>query len=466
MDMNISERKSEVHTNKKTALMTEGSVFKNILFFSVPLILSNLLQQMYNAVDSIVVGNCVGKNALAAVGSSTSLIYLLIAFSQGAAVGAGVIVAQYLGAKNKEKVHTSVHTALAISAILGLALTIGGVLFSRPLLVWMNTPTEILNESVVYLQIYSGGMLFNVVYNMAAGIMNAAGNTRRSLYYLAVAAFVNVILDLLLIGAFKMGVAGAAIATNISQIVSCVLTILFLMKTSAEYKVILKKVRIRKEVALRIIKIGLPAGIQNMVISLSNMLVQSSVNAFGATAVAGFGAYMKIDGFSILPITSFSMAITTFTGQNYGAGKFDRVKKGMFTTMFMGIAYTLALGALLLAFSEQAIRLFNQDASVIAYGVNAMKYFCPFYWALSVMHSLAGTVRGVGKSIPPTVILIVSLCIFRIAWIALVLPHFDKIDGIFVLYPVSWIFGMILMIVYSLKGKWFATSNKTQGGAL
>ena len=465
MDTNISKRKTILNTENKTVLMTEGSIFKNILFFSVPLILGNLLQQMYNAVDSIVVGNCVGKNALAAVGSSTSLIYLLIAFSQGAAVGAGVIVAQYLGAENKEKVHTSVHTALAISAILGLTLTIGGVLFSRPLLIWMNTPAEILNESDIYLKIYSGGMLFNVVYNMAAGIMNAAGNSKRSLYYLAVASFVNVILDLLLIGGFKMGVAGAAIATNISQVVSCVLAMLFLMKTSAEYKVTLKKIKIQKEVAFRIIKIGLPTGIQNMVISLSNMLVQSSVNAFGATAMAGFGAYMKIDGFNILPITSFSMAVTTFTGQNYGAGKFGRVKKGMLVTMIMGIVYTLALGALLLTFSEPAIRLFNQDASVIAYGVTAMKYFCPFYWALSVMHSLAGTARGIGKSAPPTVILIVSLCVFRIAWIALVLPHFDKIDGIFVLYPVSWIFGMILMIIYSLRGKWFTTSNKIQGGA-
>lgn len=466
MDVNISKRKTILSTKNKTTLMTEGSVFKNILFFSIPLILGNLLQQMYNAVDSIVVGNCVGKNALAAVGSSTSLIYLLIAFSQGAAVGAGVIVSQYLGAKNKEKVHTSVHTALAISAILGLVLTIGGVLFSRPLLIWMNTPAEILNESVIYLKIYSGGMLFNVVYNMAAGIMNAAGNSKRSLYYLAAASFVNIVLDLLLIGVFEMGVAGAAVATDISQIVSCVLAMLFLMKTSAEYKVTLKKIKIQKEIALRIIKIGLPTGIQNMVISLSNMLVQSSVNAFGATAMAGFGAYMKIDGFNILPITSFSMAVTTFTGQNYGAGKYDRVKKGMFITMFMGVAYTLALGALLLSFSEPAIRLFNQDASVIAYGATAMKYFCPFYWSLSIMHSLAGTVRGVGKSIPPTVILIVSLCAFRIAWITFVLPHFDKIDGIFVLYPVSWIFGMILMIVYSLRGKWFTTTNKIQGGAL
>ncbi len=246
---------------------------------------------------------------------------------RGAAVGAGVVISQYLGSKDRKRVHLSVHTALAISALLGLALTAGGIFFSHPLLIWMRTPAEILNEAVLYLKIYSAGLVFNVVYNMAAGIMNAAGNSKRSLRYLAIASLVNIALDLLLIAVFHMGVAGAAIATNISQIVSCILAIVFLMKTSEEYKVTLKEIRIHKEIAIHITKIGFPTGIQNMVISLSNMLVQSSVNAFGPTAMAGFGAYMKIDGFNILPIMSFSMAVTTFTGQNYGAGKFDRVKK-------------------------------------------------------------------------------------------------------------------------------------------
>lgn len=456
------KRKACKNENQPIALMTEGSIFKSILFFSVPLILGNLLQQMYNAVDSIIVGNDVGRDALAAVGSSTSLIYLLIAFSQGAAVGAGVVVSQHLGAKDKKGVHAAVHTALAIAVILGLLLTVGGILFSRPLLVWMNTPTEILQESVTYLQIYSGGMVFNVVYNMAAGIMNAAGNSKRSLRYLAVASIVNVVLDLLLIAGFKMGVTGAAIATNISQVVSCVLAMLFLMGVPEQYRVNWKEIKIQKRVALRIIQIGLPTGFQNMVISLSNMLVQSSVNAFGAAAMAGFGAYMKIDGFNILPITSFSMAVTTFTGQNYGAGKFDRVKKGMVVPMMMGVIYTLVLGALLLTFSEPAIRLFNQDADVIAIGMTAMRYFCPFYWTLSILHALAGTVRGTGKSVPPMVILILSLCVFRIWWIAFVMPHFSTIDGVFVLYPVSWIFGMVLMALYTWKGNWFSVPEKME----
>ena len=213
--------------DRKTRLMTEGSVFTNILLFSFPLILGNLLQQMYNTVDSVIVGNYVGKNALAAVGSSTSLIYLLIAFSQGAAVGAGVVVSQYLGAKDGEGVHSAVHTALGISAILGAVLTVGGIVFSRPLLIWMNTPKEVLNEAVQYLQIYSGGMIFSVLYNMAAGILNAAGNSKRSLLYLAAASVVNVVLDLLFIVEFQMGIVGAAVATDIGQMISCILALDF-----------------------------------------------------------------------------------------------------------------------------------------------------------------------------------------------------------------------------------------------
>lgn len=462
MNSETMRKKTGKNENNHTVLMTEESIFKCILLFSVPLILGNLLQQMYNAADSIIVGNFVGKNALAAVGSSTSLIYLLIAFSQGSAIGASVVVSQRLGAKDSRGVHVSVHTALAISAVLGLALTVGGILFSRPFLLWMNTPAEVLDDAAVYLQIYSGGMIFNVVYNMAAGIMNAVGNSRRSLRYLAIAALTNVVLDLLLVVVFKMGVAGAAIATNVSQFVSCILSLIYLIRVPALYHVNFRDIKIEKRSALRIIQIGLPAGIQNMVISLSNILVQSTVNGFGSAAMAGFGAYMKIDGFNILPVTSFSMAVTTFTGQNYGAGKYDRVKKGMFVTMAMGLVYTVFIGVFLMIFSEQVMRLFSQDATVISYGQTAMRYFCPFYWTLSLLHAMAGTVRGVGKSIPPMAVLIFSLCVFRIAWIAVVMPHFNVIDGIFVLYPVSWILGTVLMALYTWKGHWFLSWNKTQ----
>lgn len=443
-----------MNEKKNTVLMTEGGIFKNLLFFATPLILGNLLQQMYNAVDSIIVGNYVGSNALAAVGAGASLIYLLIAFSLGASVGAGVIVSQYLGAKEKEGVHKAVHTAMTISIILGLILTAGGILFSRKLLVMMNTPAEILDDAACYLRIYSCGLIFNVVYNMAAGILNAAGNSRRSLMYLAAAAVVNIFMDLLLIAGLKIGVAGAAIATNFSQAISCILALWFLFRVPADYRISLKSLRIHKAMALRIIQIGLPTGIQNMVISFSNILIQASINQYGATAVAGFSAYLKIDGFNILPVLSFSMAITTSIGQNYGAGKYDRMKKGMWVTLLMGIVYTVLTGILLLTFSGQIMRLFSEDVGVIAYGQTAMRYFCPFYWILAILHSLAGTVRGTGKSIPPMVVLLVSLCLFRIVWIQLVLPYYTSIEGIFILYPVSWLVGAVLMILYTWKGKW------------
>lgn len=394
----------------KTTMMTEGSVVKNILFFSVPLILGNLLQQLYNTVDSIIVGNYVGSNALAAIGSSTSLVYLLIAFSQGVSVGAGVVISQRLGQKNKEGVQTSVHTALALAGILGIILTVGGILFSKEILLWMNTPEEVLTDAVTYLRLYSAGMVFNVVYNMAAGILNAAGNSRRSLGYLAIASVTNLILDLVFIVGMKTGIAGAAIATNIGQMISCVLAIWFLVRAQTDYKVYLNKIKIHKSTAGLIIKIGLPTGFQNMVISLSNILVQSSVNSFGANAMAGFGAYMKVDGFNVLPVTSFGMAATTFVGQNFGAGKTERVKRGMWITLGIGILYTITTGILLLIFSETIMHLFSNDSAVIAYGQQAMHFFCPFYWVLSILHALSGTVRGTGKSIPPMVVLLISLC--------------------------------------------------------
>ena len=439
---------------KKTRLMTEGSIWKNILLFSVPLILGNLLQQLYNTADSIIVGNFVGSNALAAVGSSGSPIFLLIGFSQGIAVGAGVVVAQYLGAKDRKETQEAVHTSLALAAILGLILTVGGILISRSLLTAMDTPAEVLEDAVTYMQIYFGGVLFSVVYNMAAGILNAAGNSQRSLLYLGIASGTNILLDLVLIAGLKMGVAGAAIATDVSQLVSCVLSLGFLMRVNDDYRVTAKEIKVHKKMAVRIIKVGLPTGIQNMVISLSNILVQAGVNGYGAAAMAGFAAYMKVDGFNILPIMSFSMAATTFVGQNFGAGKIDRVKKGTFVTLGMCIVYTILTGILLLVFQDSIMHLFTGDETVIAYGKICMLYFCPFYWMLGILQGLAGTVRGTGKSVPPMVVLLISLCLFRIVWIQFALPLFAGIEGVLLVYPVSWAVGAVLMVLYAWKGKW------------
>ncbi len=447
-------QKSLAKNNKNTLLMTQGNIWKLLITFSIPLIIGNLLQQMYNTADSIIVGNFVGSNGLAAVGSGTALINLIIAFAQGAAVGAGVVVSQYIGADKKDKIKISVHTSICISIILGLILSLLGIFASPSLLIMMKTPKVVLKSSILYLQIYCGGLIFNVIYNMATGILNAAGNSKKPLVYLAIASFTNIILDLLFIKIFKLGVMGAAIATDISQAISCILAIGYLLKVKSDYKLYIKDLKINKETAVKIIKIGLPTAIQNMVISFSNVLVQSSVNAYGATAMAGYAAYLKIDGFNILPVLSISMAVTTFTGQNVGANRLDRVKKGMYSSLIMVLVYTAFIGAVLLILSHQVLGLFTHSAQVIMYGQLVMKYFCPYYFLLGILNVLAGTVRGAGKGIPPMIILLFSMCIFRILWIKIVLPFYSSIDGVFILYPISWLVGAILMIFYTKFGKW------------
>ena len=455
--INVSEESVSV---KKQELMTEGTIWKKILVFAVPLIIGNLLQQMYSTIDSIIVGHYVGKSALAAVGSSTSIINLLIAFSQGASVGAGVVISQYMGARDKKSVHSAVHTAAAVAVLLGLFLTLAGVLMSGQLLVRMQTPDDVINDSTLYLRVYSAGLVFNVVYNMATGIMNAAGNSKRPLIYLGAASVTNIVLDMLFIAVGGMGVEGAAIATDVSQAVSCVLAMIYLFRVDADYRISPKDMHINGHMLSKIIKIGLPTGIQSMVISLSNIIIQSSINSFGSTQMAGFGAYMKVDGFNILPVLSISMAVTTFVGQNYGAGRIDRVKKGAAVTVVMGLIYTALTGILLLTFSEPIMRLFTDDADIIAAGELAMKYFCPYYMLLSILNVLAGTVRGAGKSVPPMVILLFAMCVFRVLWIKLVLPHYNTIDVVYMVYPVSWVIGAALMALYTWKVKWLPVKSE------
>lgn len=439
---------------KKTISMTEGNIVKSLLLFSIPLILGNLLQQTYNTVDSIIVGNYVGSSALAAVGSSTALINLLIGFSQGISVGAGVIVSHSIGAKDNKKIELSVHTAMMLSILFGTFLSIVGFIFTPQLLEWMKTPVEVMPESITYLRLFFLGTVFNIVYNMEAGILNAVGNSKRSLLYLGIASVTNIILDIIFVKILGMGVSGVAIATNISQFISCILALRFLVKVSDNYRVYLNKIRVHKETAIKIVKIGLPTGIQSMVVSLSNVLIQSSVNTFGASVMAGFGAYLKVDGFNILPVLSLGMASTTFTGQNYGAGKKDRVKKGLWITIAMGVVYTTIIGILLFIFSQSIMQLFTQDEKIIDAGIKAMKYFCPFYALLAILHSLVGTVRGTGKTMPPMIILLFSMCIFRIIWLHFILPTNNTIDNIYILYPISWGIGVILMGIYLWKAKW------------
>lgn len=445
---------------KNSTVMTEGSIWKKILFFSIPLILGNLFQQLYNTVDSIIVGNYIGSEALAAVGSSGSLINLLIGFCIGASAGAGVVIAQFYGAQDKEGVRKAVHTTIAIAIAAGAILTIVGIVTTPLLLKAMGTPKEVFDQASIYLKVYFGGILFSVVYNMSAGILNAVGNSKRSLVYLMIAATSNIFLDLLFVVVFKMGIVGAAIATDISQLLSCIFIILFLVRSEDVYRVKLKDIRCYDNLLGKILKIGLPTGVQNIVISLSNVIVQSSVNSFGAVAMAGFAAYIKVDGFNILPVLSFSMAATTFVGQNVGAGRLDRVKKGMYVSVAMGIIYTVCTGILLLAFAPQVIGVFTQNGKVVEYGVYIMRFFCPFYWMLGILHILAGTIRGTGKTMQAMVVFLFSLCIFRVLWIWGAMSVSHKIGGVMLGYPLSWLVGLVMILIYVWKGNWMPYGMK------
>ena len=355
---------------KSISTMTEGTIWRQILLFSIPLILGNLLQQMYNTVDSIIVGNFVGSNALAAVGSSTSLICLLIAFSMGASAGAGVIVSQFYGAGDENGVQRSAHTALMLALILGIVLTIAGIVFSPAILRWMRTPEEVMNQSVLYLRIYSYGLVFNVIYNMAAGILNAVGNSRRSLMYLAVASFSNIFLDLWLIGGMHMGVEGAAIATDISQVLSCIFALWFLMRVPDIYRINPKKLSIDRTMAGRIIQVGLPTAIQNTVISFSNVLVQSGVNGFGASATLRFGVSPQgnPDNDRNEQYTDLSVWLT--------ASGADAVVDYLCPQIYWGYGYTLSSGSTRFAFENitaEWLALPRAESTALYFGLGAYR---------------------------------------------------------------------------------------------
>jgi len=364
------------------------------------------------------------------------------------------VISQYYGAKDEKGLHKAVHTTIAIAIAAGIILTVVGILLSPLLLRAMGTPSEVFDQAVIYLQVYWGGILFNVIYNMAAGILNAVGNSRRSLVYLMIAAISNIFLDLLFVVVFKMGIVGAALATDVSQLLSSIFIILFLVRSKEMYRLKLKDIRFYDKMLGKILRIGLPTGIQNIVISFSNVIVQSSVNSFGSAVMAGFAAYVKIDGFNIMPVMSFSMAATTFTGQNIGAGRYDRVRKGMWVSLSMGVIYTIATGALLLLFAPQIIGVFTNNKEVVQHGVYVLKYFCPFYFLLAVMHELSGTIRGTGKTVEPMLIALTSLCVFRVVWIMVVLSIEHRMDWLFVVYPISWLIGAVLTVLYAWKGKW------------
>lgn len=419
--------------------MTEGVIWKEILLFSIPLLLGNLFQQLYNAVDSVVVGNYIGAQALAAVGSSAPVINLLVSFFMGLAVGAGVIISRYFGARKKEELHIAVHTSLALTFAAGLVMTLIGVLISPYVLQWVGTPSDVMESSVLYLRIYFLGILSVMVYNMGSGILRAVGDSRNPLYFLIVSSVTNIILDMLFVIVFHMGIAGVGWATLIAQTISAVLTMLLLMRTKEEYQVKLKHIRFHKHMLYEIVRLGLPSGMQNAIVSFSNVIVQSNINAFGSLAMAGCGSYTKIDGFAILPVMSYSMALTTFTGQNMGAKKYDRVKQGAKTGILMSVITIVCISALLLMLGPNVLAIFSSDPTVINYGLYMMHVLAPGYIFLAISHAFNGIIRGAGITTVPMIVMVTCWCGLRMAWILTSVPLFHDIGVVFMGWPLTWI---------------------------
>lgn len=438
-------------------LMTEGVIWKQLIFFSIPLLIGNLFQQLYNTVDSIVVGRFIGSEALAAVGSSTPLINLIIGMFMGIAVGAGVIISQYYGAKSGEKMGWAVHTSIALSIIGGLGLSVVGVACSPLILRWMKTPESVMVPSVLYFRIYFLGSLFNLLYNMGAGILQAVGDSKRPLLYLCIASVTNIVLDILFVGVFHMNVDGVAYATIISQFISAALVMAALMRTDDIYRVELKKIRIDVRMMKRILRLGIPSGIQQSIISFSNVIVQANVNVFGPMAMAGFGAYNKIDGFVILPTQSFCMAATTFTGQNIGAGRLDRVKKGMKQGTVICLVVSALISVLLFFEAGRVLEIFSSDSGVIRYGLITMYIMVPFYAILSIHQILMGTLRGAGKSMQTMLISVGNMCVLRIIYISMVVPMLHSYEAVIWCYPVTWITTVLMDVAYMKWGKWLET---------
>lgn len=346
---------------KRVIDLTQGSIWKNLIIFAFPIMCANLFQQLYNTVDSLVVGQFVGHTALAAVGATGSLTGLVIGFFMGMGTGSGVVISQYYGAKDHVNLEKSVHTAMAIAIAFGIILGVIGIIISPFLLTLMNTPDDVMDQAVLYLRIYFGGVITLTVYNIGSGILRAVGDSKRPLYYLIVSGIANVVFNLLFVCVFNMGVAGVAWGTILSQLLSCILVIINLVKCTDSYRLDLKRIRFDKEIFFRIAKIGLPAGVQSMVISLSNIVIQSKVNIFGSVAMAGYSAANRIDGFVYMPLNALSLAMTTFTAQNLGARKMHRAKKGTRTAIIMGLIVIIAAGWTAALFARPLIGLFSSE---------------------------------------------------------------------------------------------------------
>ncbi|TAH74977.1 MAG: MATE family efflux transporter [Anaerolineaceae bacterium] len=439
--------------------MTEGKISKKIILFALPIFLGNLFQQLYNVVDSLVVGNVLGKEALAAVSSTGSLIFLIVGFIHGIFVGASVIISRHFGAKNKKDLEVAVHTTIALGFIAGIIITVVGMSLTPLLLKAMGTPDDVFNNAVLYLRIYFAGGIGIAMYNATMGIFQAVGDSKHPLYYLITAAIINTVLDILFIAVFDFGIAGAAVATVISQFISAILGFTKLMRVTGEHRVTFSRIRIDRFTATRLLKMGIPTGVQNSVIAFANVIVQSNINNFGSVAMAGCGSYSKLEGFAFLPITSFGMALTTFIGQNLGAKQYDRAKKGAKFGIMTGVLLAQTVGILLWILAPILISFFNNEPDVIAYGVTQMRTESLFYFLLALSHCLAGILRGAGKTNIPMIVMLISWCAIRITYITITIRIIPDIRVIFWAYPLTWFISSVVFLIYYKKANWLHGST-------
>ena len=434
--------------------LTEGPIGRQIVLFTVPLLLGNVFQQFYNTADTVIVGKFVGKEALAAVGSSGALINLLVSLFMGVAVGAGVVVSRYYGAKQYEEMRATIHTTIAFGLIAGVVLTVLGVLVTPLLLRWMKTPDSVMDSSVLYFRIYFAGVLTTLMYNIGSGIYRALGDSKRPLYFLIVSTIVNVALDLLFVAVLDMGIGGAAFATVMAQGLSMVLVYWKMMREDTVYRVDWRAIRIDQRFLRQILAIGLPSGIQNAVVSLSNVVVQSNINSFGDIAMAGCGAYSKLDGFALLPSSSFSLALSTFVSQNIGAREYGRAKKGAVFGLAATMVVSAAAGVFIYIAAPSLIGFFNSDPAVIRYGVLMARNIVFAYALVAYTHGMAGILRGAGLSRVPMFVMVGCWCVLRVIWIQVMVPLTQDIRVVFWSYPITWTFSVLILTIYFFKVDW------------
>ena len=418
--------------------MTEGPLTTKIIKFTIPVMLTGILQLLFNTADVIVVGRFTGKTALAAVGSTGSLINLLVSLFMGLSIGTNVLVARYQGAKDDKAVSETVHTSIALGIVGGLILLIIGVVATRPLLEMMATPEDVIDQSTLYMRILFFGMPLNLILNFGAAILRAIGDTKRPLYYLTIAGVINLFLNIFLVTVFSLGVAGVAIATVISEGVSCGLILLCLKHETGAIRLYFNRIKINPSKCIDIMKIGLPAGLQGCIFSISNVLIQSSVNSFGSTVMAGNTAASNIEGFVYVSMNSLHQTCISFTSQNFGAGKFKRIKKVLINCLVIVAITGLVLGNSAYFFGKYLLSAYNNEAEVISYGLIRLSIISTMYFLCGLMDVMVGAMRGIGYSILPMIVSLVGACGLRIVWIYTVFVKFRTLDILFISYPVTW----------------------------